>query len=236
MPSALFMGEIPMDWKKLCIIPLAALLLTATACNEQAPDSSAVAVLTQEEKERSAASAVLEEGGMKQVGDPVPYSSFGAQMEATVQKVQIFEHYTDAGIQKDDCSFGVKDTPFVLLDVKVKKCSGPEREESDWDSFGAFTLTNKENFERKSQGETGVMSPEICYYDGPGKNRENDAKGYEFWLDPGEEGLYQLGWCLHDGSEKSIRETAVVLLTETEELVLAIGPGSSPSSCVDLNS
>ena len=78
------------------------------------------------------------------------------------------------------------------------------------------------------------MSPEMCYFSDHRPEGE-DGKGYnEYWLDPGEEKTYQLGWCLHDGSEKSIREPSVVLLMETESLVLAVGVDGNQAQYVDL--
>ena len=147
-----------MDWKKFLAIPLAALLLFSTACSEQSPTGDVIPKgPTQEEEEQSNASSALEEGGMKQIGDSISYSAGGgAQMEATVQKVQVFDHYTDAGITEADCCYGVKDTPFILLDVTLKKVSGPEREgEDDWDTLGEFHLTNQEGLQLEAQGEKG---------------------------------------------------------------------------------
>ena len=228
-----------MDWKKFLAIPLAALLLFSTACSEQSPTGDVIPKgPTQEEEEQSNASSALEEGGMKQIGDSISYSIVGgAQMEATVQKVQVFDHYTDAGITEADCCYGVKDTPFILLDVTLKKVSGPEREgENDWDTLGEFYLTNQESLQLEAQGENGAMSPEMCYFsDHRPVEKEDDEKYYnQFWLDPGEEKTYQLGWCLHDGSEKSIREPNVVLLMETEGLVLAVGADVTQEQYVDL--
>ena len=158
-------------------------------------------------------------------------------MEATVQKVQVFDHYTDAGITEADCSFGVKDTSFIFLDVTVKKVSGPEREgEDDWDTLGEFNLTNQESLQLEAQGEKGAMSPEMCYFsDHRPVEKEEDEKDYnKYWLDPGEEKTYQLGWCLHDGSERGPREPNSLLLMETEGLVLAVGVDGNQAQYVDL--
>lgn len=229
-----------MDWKKFLAIPLAALLLFSTACSEQSPTGDVIPKgPTQEEEEQSNASSALEEDGMKQIGDSISYSAGGGvQMEATVQKVQVFDHYTDAGITEADCCYGVKDTPFILLDVTVKKVSGPEREgEDDWDTLGEFHLTNQEGLQLEAQGKNEVLiSPEMCYFsDHRPVEKEEDEKGYnKYWLDPGEEKTYQLGWCLHDGSERGPREPNVVLLMETEGLVLAVGADVTQEQYVDL--
>ena len=80
------------------------------------------------------------------------------------------------------------------------------------------------------------MSPEMCYFsDHRPVEKEEDEKGYnKYWLDPGEEKTYQLGWCLHDGSERGPREPNVVLLMETEGLVLAVGADVTQEQYVDL--
>ena len=73
------------------------------------------------------------------------------------------------------------------------------------------------------------MLPDLVYFSG----HEEGTGAYQYWLDPGEEAVFQLGWCLSDGKQDG-RETNVVFLTDTEGLALCIGSGSNIAGYIDL--
>ena len=169
---------------------------------------------------------------IKQIGDTITCTQLnGAVIEYTVTKVQLFDHYTDAGIAKEDCIFGLKDTTFVLVDVQCKKISGPEwKTEDDYDKMAGISLRRKELLKNKGP----VVSPEMCYFSGHDEVQEGEKSYDRYWLDPGETKTYQLGWCLYEEGESGLKDGNVKLLTETDGLVLQIGIGSYDDPYVDL--
>ena len=170
---------------------------------------------------------------IKQIGEPIEctHGDTGAVIEYTVTKVQLFDHYTDAGIAKEDCIFGLKDTTFVLVDVQCKKISGPEwKTEDDYDKMAGISLSSKELL--KDRGT--ALLPEMCYFSGHDEVQEGEKSYDWYWLDPGETKTYQLGWCLLNGGEIGPKDKNAKLLTETDGLVLQIGTGSYDDPYVDL--
>lgn len=169
---------------------------------------------------------------VKQIGDTITCTQInGAVIEYTVTKVQLFDHYTDAGIAKEDCIFGLKDTTFVLVDVQCKKISGPEwKTEDDYDKMAGIFLSSKELLKDKGP----VASPEMCYFSGHDEVQEGEKSYDWYWLDPGETKTYQLGWCLYEEEDMNPKEQNVKLLTKTDGLVLRIGTGSYNDPYVDL--
>ena len=169
---------------------------------------------------------------IKQIGDPIEcICATGAVIEYTVTKVRLFDHYTDAGIAKEDCIFGLKDTTFVLVDVQCKKISGPEwKTEDDYDKMAGISLSSKELLKDKGP----VASPEMCYFSGHDEVQEGEKSYDSYWLDLGETKTYQLGWCLYEEGESGLKDQNVKLLTETDGLVLRIGTGSYNDPYVDL--
>ena len=169
---------------------------------------------------------------VKQIGDTITCTQInGAVIEYTVTKVQLFDHYTDAGIAKEDCVYGLKDTTFVLVDVQCKKISGPEwKTEDDYDKMAGIFLSSKELLKDKGP----VASPEMCYFSGHDEVQEGEKSYDWYWLDPGETKTYQLGWCLYEEEDMNPKEQNVKLLTKTDGLVLQIGTGSYNDPYVDL--
>ena len=145
-------------------------------------------------------------------------------MEFTVQNVEILDHYTDSGIPESEFVFGTSDNPFILVEIKIKKVSGPEWENNDDnDSITDLQLCNKSMLEAAANGEN-FLSSEICYFSGHGETNE-DGKGYEnYWLEPGEEAVFQVGWCVH---EPLTGRDQTAYLNNTEGLALHIGSGSN---------
>ena len=233
--------------KKRFLPAVLALLLLCAGCQEQAPGESVASNVenAQQEQEQSEASAAMEEGGMKQIGDTLLYKdwvrdedgqSVESQVEYTILKAQIFDHPSDAGVSEEDCCYGYKDTPFILVDVKAKKLTGPEKmvDESSMNSISCFGLTNRESLERLANGEEAIMSPEMCYFSGHPENDETQKNYCCYWLDVGEEKVFQMGWCLHDGSENGPRELDHPLIMEPEGLLLNLYLGDSSYLYIDV--
>ncbi len=231
---------------KILLALLVSLLLCA-GCQEQAPGESVASNVenAQQEQEQSEASAAMEEGGMKQIGDTLLYKErvrdedgqfVESQVEYTILKAQIFDHPSDAGVSEEDCSFGYKDTPFILVDVKAKKLTGPEKmvDESSMNSISCFGLTNRESLERLANGEEAIMSPEMCYFSSHTENDEAQKNYYRYWLDVGEEEVFQMGWCLHDDSDRGPRELDLPLITEPEGLLLRLYLGGYSYLYIDV--
>jgi hypothetical protein len=197
------------------IVFLLLLTLICSACSESEEPNS------QQTPEDTFLEAVstLEEGTMKKIGDTVIRKSItDADMEYTVMKVEIFDHYTEAGIPKSEFVFGLNENKLVMVDVKVKKIRGPERQDEDHDdNINCLYLLNRRILEEENRDN--VMLPEMCYFSGHG---EGDKKYPYYWLDPGEEATYRVGWCL-TGS-----------LTDTENLVLNISAGLVGGEYIDL--
>lgn len=238
-----------MGMKKMLPL-LAAMMLLFTACSEQAPGQSLAqnGDNVQLEQGKQEASAALEEGGMKQIGDSFSHlemvtdengKEISSEIEYTVQKVQVFDHYTDAGIAEEELTFGYKNTPFVLVEIKAKKLNGPEKQTGveSTNSINFIQLTNKEGLEAQAKtGENSVLSPELCYFNDHYEGYKPGGKNYtNYWLDVGEEKVFKIGWCLHDGLEVGAKEESIRLLTETNGLILSLNNFSeSENEYVDL--
>ena len=162
----------------------------------------------------------MEDGTIKGIGDTVRINSGDKIMEYTVQNVQIFDHYTDTGIPKSEFDFGLSDLPFIMVEVKIKKVSGPEWiDENHKDLITNLCLYNRSMLEEGSK-ENSVACSEICYFDGdPGVVGKEE--GY-YWLDPGEEKVFQVGWCVHE--PLTGRDKIDAYLNDTEGLVLNVSP------------
>ena len=208
--------------KMVALIVTAALLFSFAGCSESTPAGPL----------QNPEPTATPEPVIKQIGDPIEcICATGAVIEYTVTKVQLFDHYTDAGIAKEDCIFGLKDTTFVLVDVQCKKISGPEwKTKDDYDTMGGISLSSKELMK---DWDT-ALSPEMCYFSGHDEVQEGEKSYDSYWLDPGETKTYQLGWCLYEEGESGLKDQNVKLLTETDGLVLQIRTGSYDDPYVDL--
>lgn len=217
-----------MKWKKLrplLALPMAALLLFATACQEQTPsdaNSGNGGVLISQE-----GSTPSENDPEKPyVGQTLSYRTYTYQTgeaipvvyEFSVENVQIFDAYTDIGLPEEDFfpDF-LTDQKFVLLDIHVKKTEGPERAgDDDWDTMEVVKLANQATKEADQNGEAYSSAPP-CYFSG----HPEDNSYYYYWLNPGEEETFQVGWCLDDDVQEGREQLA--LLTDTHGLALYIG-------------
>ncbi len=204
--------------KKIVASLLLLCLLFGTACGNSAGNGTND---IKNEVAISAAVSALEENGMKKIGEPVQYMEWnGTEMEYTVQDVKIFDHYLDAGIPESEFVFGINEEPFILLDIKIKKISGSEwSSEDDYDNISTLQLYNKSMLEAVANGDYPGIS-EICYFSGHGDMAEDDKEYNYYWLDPGEEAVFQVGWCVH---EPLIGREQIAYLNNTEGLTLHIG-------------
>ena len=133
-----------MKWKKFLVLPMAALLLFGTACSESTPSEYSV------DSGYVKPTPTPEATGFRSLGETIPYdgnSTWGdtgvvsSKMEATVNKVQLFENSADAGIPEEELDEiesrnrdgELQKTPFVLVDVTIKKLEGLEGTENKED-------------------------------------------------------------------------------------------------------
>jgi hypothetical protein len=205
--------------KKIAASLLLLCLLFSTACSNS---TGGGANDIKNEPAISAAASALEENGMKIIGEPVRYTEWnGTEMEYTVQDVKIFDHYLDSGIAESEFVFGKSDEPFILLNIKIKKVSGSERSsEDEYDNIFSLQLYNKNMLEAVANGEYPLI-PEICYFSG---HQNVEKQYYSYWLDPGEEAIFQVGWCVN--GPRTGRDQGAYL-NDTEGLALHIGSASN---------
>ena len=198
--------------KKCALAGVLAALLLFTSCDtinaylsgeQQTPQEPAEAQRAEDAKKAT------EEGGMKKIGDTVEYQDFwGVTMAYTVQKVEIFDDYRDSGIPEEELELREpNDNPIVVVEVKAKKVSGPEKREARGaeDKFDGYQYINDIRIlngeildEEKKTGNT--LLPNILYFSGhPAVEDDPIGKNYAcFWLDPGEEAVFQVVWQVQD--------------------------------------
>ena len=198
--------------KKCALAGVLAALLLFTSCDtinaylsgeQQTPQEPAEAQRAEDAKKAT------EEGGMKKIGDTVEYEDYsGASMAYTVQKVEIFDDYRDSGIPQEELEpQEPNENPIVVIEVKAKKVSGPEKQEpnAEEDKFDHYQLINDIQIYNgdlmEKEKETGsAYMPEILYFSGhPSVEDDPIGKNYAcFWLDPGEEEVFQVAWQVED--------------------------------------
>jgi len=131
-------------------------------------------------------------------------SSEPGKLEVTVLGYQVYDHYSDTGIPKEEFSCGEKfeipETPLVMVEMKIKKVSGA-KEDTGMDSrenFTRFQLYSKEQLQWcKDHDET--PGEKLSDYFSDHGELGKDYKGYSYyWLDVGEEKTYQIGFFLND--------------------------------------
>ena len=218
-----------MMWKRLLALPTAALLLFATACQEQAPsdaNSGNGGVLVSQQESSASGSSSESDPEKPYLGQTLSYRTnayrddevFPLVYEFSVENVQIFDKYTDTDLPEEDFFTDyVTDQEFVLLDIHVKKIEGPQRDgDDDWDTMEVVELANQATKEADQEGKP-CSSPPPCYFSG---HPENNSY-YYYWLDPGEEETFQVGWCLDDDVQEGREQ--LVLLTDTQGLALYVG-------------
>ena len=227
--------------KKMAAFLLSAALLVACAgCSESAPiegaggDGGGTAVVQSQTKSENETSQKEDSGLMGKTLAYRAYAYKGNDMlpidyEFTAEKVQIFDSYQDAGIPKEEfMEQYTTDREFVLVDIRVKKTAGPSKEEisDNPDTIEYLKLANREMREASKNENPSVIAPILCYFSGHSQDRY-----YDYWLEPGEEKTYQVGWCLQEES----KEPAVVVMTNTEGLALYLGlEAGLQGDCIEL--
>ena len=198
--------------KKCALAGVLAALLLFTSCDtinaylsgeQQAPQEPAEAQRAEDAKKAT------EEGGMKKIGDTVEYQDFwGVTMAYTVQKVEIFDDYRDSGIPEEELEpCKPNDNPIVVVEVKAKKVSGPEKREpsgeedkfDDYESITVIRILNGDLMEEEKKTGSAFI-PNILYFSGHPSAEEDPVRRYQgrFWLDPGEEEVFQVVWQVED--------------------------------------
>lgn len=231
-----------MRWKNFLALPLAALLLLGTACSESTPSEYSV------DSGYVKPTPTPEATGFRSLGETIPYdgnSAWGdtgvvsSKMEATVNKVQLFENSADAGIPEEELDEiesrnrdgELRKTPFVLVDVTIKKLEGLEgtenKEDMDNWEYMSFALFSKRQLgwpEEKlvTQNFTGASK---AYFS---DHYETSYDYFSFWLDVGEEKDYQIGFFLTDPQEGvglKDWDPETECLSTDRDLLLAVGNG-----------
>ena len=198
-----------MKARKKCVLAgvLAALLLF-TSCDtinaylsgeQQTPQDPT------ESQRAEYAKKATEEGGMKKIGDTVEFQNRrGVTMAYTVQKVEIFDDYRDSGIPEEELEpQEPNENPIVVIEVKAKKVSGPEKREpsgeedkfDDYQLISDIRILNGEMLEEEKKTGNSLL-PDILYFSGH-PSVEDDPIGqhyYKYWLDSGEEAVFQVAW------------------------------------------
>ena len=198
--------------KKCALAGVLAALLLFTSCDtinaylsgeQQTPQDPT------ESQRAEYAKKATEEGGMKKIGDTVEYQDFwGVTMAYTVQKVEIFDDYRDSGIPEEELKpCKPNDNPIVVVEVKAKKVSGPEKRETngaedkfdDYQHINNIRILNGDLMEEEKKTGSALI-PNVLYFSGhppveEGGFRQNHCY---FWLDPGEEEVFQVVWQVDD--------------------------------------
>ena len=212
-----------MKFQKVCMFVLVFLLLFCTACGtSQENDFSS---------ELSSPAPSAQNDDTKSIEDTVTYGDHtGAKWEYTVQNVTIYDNYAESGIPEDAFFEGLNNEKLVMVELKIKKLEGPQRKNnSEYDTLEYIKLANKNLLEAEKNNTGSPTFPDLVYFSG----HEDGTGTYQYWLDPGEEAVFQLGWCLSDGNYTG-KDANLVFLTDTEGLVLCIRSGLYQGEYIDL--
>lgn len=227
--------------KKMAVFLLSTALMVACAgCSESAPIEGAGgggggAAVVQSQTESENETSQKEDSGL--LGKTLAYRTYAYKdnealpidYEFTAEKVQIFDSYQEAGIPKEEfMEQYTTDREFVLLDIRIQKTAGLSKEEipDRPDTIEYLKLANREMREASEDQNQSVNSPILCYFSGHSQDRY-----YDYWLEPGEEKTYQVGWCVQEESQ----EPAVVEMTNTEGLALYLGlEDGLQGDCIEL--
>ena len=227
--------------KKMAVFLLSTALMVACAgCSESAPIEGAGgggggAAVVQSQTESENETSQKEDSGL--LGKTLAYRTYAYKdnealpidYEFTAEKVQIFDSYQEAGIPNEEfMEQYTTDREFVLLDIRIQKTAGPSKEEipDRPDTIEYLKLANREMREASEDQNQSVNSPILCYFSGHSQDRY-----YDYWLEPGEEKTYQVGWCVQEESQ----EPAVVEMTNTEGLALYLGlEDGLQGDCIEL--
>lgn len=215
--------------KKVAAFLLSAALMVACAgCSESAPIEGAGgggggAAVVQSQTESENETSQKEDSGL--LGKTLAYRTYAYKdnealpidYEFTAEKVQIFDSYQEAGIPNEEfMEQYTTDREFVLLDIRIQKTAGPSKEEipDRPDTIEYLKLANREMREASEDQNQSVNSPILCYFSGHSQDRY-----YDYWLEPGEEKTYQVGWCVQEAA----KDLEIVEMTNTEGLALYLG-------------
>ena len=242
-----------MKWRKsLAALLSACLLLSCTSCSFVENYFG----VTQEdqdyqeyrESQVSALSSALEPGNMKKLGEPITCNwstwqddgtTLKNTIEITVTGAQIFEKFEDAGIPVEETNAGslnkvlntdkytLPETPFVLVDVTIKKTEGATERKAMEDGLlcTMFSLHSRQQLEWCKEHERDVVMREPEYFSGH-EEQNSEGKGYGyFWLDLGEKQNYQIGFFLKDPEESIGRDAfpEEYVYSADEGLLMGIG-------------
>lgn len=227
--------------KKMAVFLLStALLFGFAGCSESAPMEGAGgggggAAVVQSQTESKNETSQKEDSGL--MGKTLAYRAYAYKdnerlpidYEFTAEKVQIFDSYQEAGIPKEEfMEQYTTDREFVLVDIRIKKTAGPSKEEiSDYtDTIEYLKLANWEMREASKDQNQSVSCPTLCYFSGHSQERYHD-----YWLEPGEEKTYQVGWCVQEAA----KDLEIVEMTNTEGLALYLGlEDGLQGDCIEL--
>ena len=211
--------------KKLFALFLAGAMLFCAGCSETAPiDDTPVGAggtaATQSENSTSSQEEdeVLEKTLLYRSYAYKENEAFPIDYEFTAENIQIFDNYQESGLPKEEfMEKYTTDQPFVLLDLTSKKTSGPKQEEVSYnDTIELLKLADREMQDAAKNGSPPVSSPVPCYFSG-----HSQEEYYLYWLEPGEEKTFQVGWCLSAPGDTG--KDDIVSLTNTQGLALYLG-------------
>lgn len=225
--------------KMVAFLLSAALLVVCAGCSESAPmggtEGGGGAAVVQSQTESKNEVSQKEDSGL--MGKTLAYRAYAYKdderlpidYEFTAEKVQIFDSYQEAGIPNEEfMEQYTTDREFVLVDIRIKKTAGPSKEEifDQPDTIEYLKLANREMREASKDQNQSVSDPILCYFSGHSQDRY-----YDYWLEPGEEKTYQVGWCVQEESQ----DPAVVEMTNTEGLALYLGlEAGLQGDCIEL--
>ena len=225
-----------MKWRKsLSALLSACLLLSCTSCsfveNYFGVTQEEKQLQQQEESRASALSSALEPGNIKKLGETITYNHLDAwpdegptysKLEITVTGAQLFDSFADSGIPAEETypgflnemldtdEYTIPETPFVLVDVTIKKVESNSKQDGPYSNgilCTIFGLYNRQQLEWCKENDQEPMSQDPYYFSGHGEGFSDD-QGYEFfWLDVGEEQNYQFGFFLRDPAKPLGRES-----------------------------
>ena len=199
------------------------LLFFCTACSNSQSDNSS--------SDYPFSIPSVQNNGMKKIGEVSTYEDYtGSKWEYKVQDVAIYGHYSESDIPEDDFFEGVNDQKLVVVEIKIKKVEGPQRKsDNQYDTLEYLSLSSKSIREAIKTGNISIVFPDLVYFSG----HEDGTGAYQYWLDPGEEAVFQLGWCLSDENYTG-REKNLIFLTDTDGLALYIGSDLYQGEYIDL--
>lgn len=93
-----------------------------------------------------------------------------------------------------------------------------------------MTLVNGAIRQKAEKEGKSYVTPQCCYFSG----YSGGDSFTSYWLDPGEETEFQVGWCLSDAIPES-NETNTVYFSDTQGLALYVGNGGDlQGDCIEL--